>query len=109
MMEGYISTEDLFVKGWPNDGSQTKIRDALLDINGVEHVDITGKKIHFEFYPNVVSKNQITGKISSLGCLIKTEKQKKGFFSRYVERMAETNRRQFGNERLDCCKLNKRR
>ncbi len=108
-MEGYILTEDLLIKRWPNDSSQTKIKDALSDINGVKHVDITEQKIHFEFYPNIVSKNQVTRKISNLGCLIKTEKQKKGVFSRYIERMAETNKRQFGNERLDCCKLNKRR
>ena len=108
-MEGYILTEDLIIKRWPNDSSQTKIKDALSDINGVKHVDITEQKIHFEFYPNIVSKNHITGKISNLCCLIKTEKKKKGVFSRYLESMAKTNIQQFGNERLDCCKLNKRR
>jgi hypothetical protein len=108
-MEGYILNEDLLIKRWPNDSSQTKIKDALSDINGVEHVDITGQKIYFEFYPNIVSKTQITEKISSLGCLIKTENQKRGFFSRYLGKMAENNKQQFGNERLDCCKLNKRR
>ena len=108
-MYEYLSTEDLLIKRWPNDTSQTSIKNALLGVSGVEKVYITGQKIHCEFYPNVVSKNQITGKISSLGCLLKTEKKEKGFFSSYLGRMAESNKRQFGNERLDCCKLNKRR
>jgi len=29
-------------------------------------------------------------------------------FNRYLERMAEENRKNFGNQRLDCCTINKR-
>ncbi len=40
----------------------------------------------------------------------------KGFFkrlkkkwNRYLERMAESNKKQYGNNKLDCCDLNKKK
>jgi hypothetical protein len=35
-------------------------------------------------------------------------KRVKGAIKDYLERMAEANRKEFGNNTLDCCKLNKR-
>ncbi len=106
-MERYTISEDLLIQGWPKEGSHANIKEGVSDIKGVEHVDITGQNIHVEFYPYLVSRDQITERISSLGCTINIQKKKKGFFSRYLEKMAESNKQQFGNGPLDCCKLKK--
>jgi hypothetical protein len=106
-MDMYTTSADMLIKQWPKEGSLANLKNTLSEFEGIVHVDINRLKIHIEYYPYLLSRSQICETISSFGCTLVTQKKKKGFLSRYLENVADANKKQFGNGPLDCCTLKK--
>ena len=81
------------------------VQTAIESIEGVDSADVTAGGAEVRFLPQLVTQTYIEGVIDEAGYPVQKSVPKKGFFGRFLERMIESNEKNFGNERLDCCKL----
>ena len=83
-----------------------RIREALDQVEGAELYGIAGAVVTVDRDPALVSERMIVQMIDRLGIRRRMPK-KEGRFARRLRMMAENNKKQFGNGRLDCCDLPK--
>jgi hypothetical protein len=56
----------------------------------------------------LISLQTIKAEIDKAG-MAPDPKRPKGFFARYLDRMIDSNKKSFGDGRLDCCDLNRKK
>ena len=81
-----------------------RISDALRDLPSTELVEASGSIVTVEHYAGAVSRSMIVEAMTRAGYRAKSEEAESGF-GRSLKRMAESNRKNFGSGRLDCCDL----
>lgn len=82
------------------------LRSALTRLPGVLKAEEREGLWTVSCYEGAVSKADIEGVFLSYGVRPSQRKEKAGnFFSRWLRALAESNRRRFGLETPDCCKL----
>lgn len=79
----------------------------FLQEHGVEDVKKNGASLSITFNELILSKHYFEHTLDEYGLLV--HKQKKGFLSRFIEKLGKSNSRQFGSKRLDCCDVNKKK
>lgn len=90
------------------DDRQGNIRvsvDQLKEIPGILQVIRKGVTLQITYDPYKISDTNITISMEEMGYQPLKE-QKMGFFSRWLERLANSNRKAFGDKKPDCCNLN---
>lgn len=85
-----------------------RIKGSLSRLPGLESVEVDAERVVVSYYPELLSLGIIKKEIEKMGYGIADKKKKVSPFKRFVDRLAETNRSQFGSGPLDCCKLNNR-
>ena len=88
------------------DNDARRIRSALEDLSGAELVAIAGTDLTFDRDPSLASVRMIIQMIDNLG-IPRWIPKREGRLARRLRKMAESNRKEFGNGRLDCCDLPK--
>ena len=88
----------------PDEAAIGLIREAIGAVEGADLVGVAGNRVSIDRYPAIASKEMVAEAIERLGLHRKSAK-KQGFLARRLNRMAESNRKQFGEKRLDCCEL----
>ena len=83
-----------------------RIRTVVDSIAGAELVGVAGRILSVDFYPAMASESLIVESLESAGVPPDTN-PKGGFLARKLEKMAERNRKEFGDGPLDCCDLPK--
>ena len=83
----------------------SSVKKSLLSVDGVDFADVVVGKAEVGFLPQLASEAEIVQAIADSGYTVRTEVERKGFFKRYIDRMIESNQKNFGDERLDCCNL----
>ena len=78
------------------------VQNSLLSVEGVDYADISVGKAEVRFLPQLASEADIEQAITASGYTVQKEVRRKGFFGRYIDRMIESNQKNFGSERLDC-------
>ena len=79
----------------------------LLNMKGIQKVTRVENSLYIEFNSFILSKNAVTEIIRENGYESETSVQnKKGFLTKWIEKLAKTNKENFGNDRLECCDLN---
>ncbi len=85
-----------------------RIEESLKAIAGVEALSMEDGNLNISYYSDAVSAGTVRRTIDSLGYKMEKKRKKKNPFERFVTRLAESNKKNFGGESLDCCTLNKR-
>lgn len=95
------------------------IESSLVFITGfdeVESASYADKRISIEYYQQLISKRKLAEIIENMGIEIVEDKakepaktKKKNPVARYIDKLASSNEKRFGNQRLDCCDLNKKK
>ena len=85
-----------------------RIRIALARLEGIESIQTEGEVVSLVFYPEIFSLSLICEQLKRLGYEPIQEKKERNPFRRLMGNLAESNRKNFGSERLDCCTINRK-
>ncbi len=107
MIDGLVlQNQDFTIEGRIDKSDCKRIEDTLRKITGLATVEVGNAKVAVEFYPDLLSTAAIRSEIETLGYKIESKAKSRNPFKRFVNRLIESNEKTFGNETLDCCKLN---
>jgi hypothetical protein len=81
---------------------------ALCELEAVESVEVVNKSISVQFYPEILSRESIRRELDIRGVLLSNIRKPGNPFKRFVDRLGESNTRNFGTQPLDCCNLNRK-
>lgn len=80
---------------------------ALRALEAVESVEVINNSISVQFYPEILSRESIRRELDMRGVRLSNIPKPGNPLKRFVDRLAESNARNFGAQPLDCCTLNK--
>jgi len=80
---------------------------ALRALQAVESIAVFNNSISVQFYPEVLSRESIRRELDMRGVRLSNIPKQGNPLKRFVDRLAESNARNFGAQPLDCCTLNK--
>lgn len=95
---------DLTIDGMSCGACIARIESALMELTGIEQVDVSLGKASIIYIPGVISTSTFKKTIEENGYRIP---QKKG--KRFLDRLIDSNKKTFGSERPDCCTLNQKK
>jgi len=101
-MEDYIHTIYLKSTVLLKEDEIERISVLLEADSGIENFRISTDGVYLEYNTYLYSQNQIEELISGLG-FNKKKKWKPGFVRRQIMNLAESNKKTYGNRRLNCC------
>ncbi len=105
-MEPYLKTQ-FFKSAKPlTDEDQEKLKAALPDVEDLKIIDLTNTGITIEYNTYLYSDTSVAKLLEDEGFII-IKKKKTGFLKGKIEALAESNKKNLGNQKLDCCKLPK--
>jgi hypothetical protein len=104
-MEDYMHTIYLKSSEILND-DEIESLSALLKYNkGIENFRISSDGIYLEYNTYLYSQIQIEEILLKTG-FRKKKDRRLGFFRRQITNLAKSNKKTYGNQKLDCCQLN---
>ena len=102
MMEEYINT-NFYKSAQPLTEEVRKRFNSLFENEkGIEKVEISREGILIEFNMYIYSEQNIAELLSNNG-FIMAIKQKRGFIKRQIQFLADSNYKNYGNKKPDCC------
>lgn len=81
---------------------------AFRQEHGVQEVHIIGDVLTVTFDELVLSSHYFEQILDEAGLLKHQAKKKRGFLSRFIDKLAKSNTERYGSKRLDCCDVNKK-
>ena len=102
------ASEEIPIRAEGPERRDKELESVLSNLQGVESLRFEKDRIHISFYPQLISLQTIKAEIEKAG-MAPQPKRSKSFIARYLDRMIESNRKSFGNGRLDCCDLNRKK
>ena len=107
MTEDVLITKERFPIEPLDEEAGENIRMAFSKIEGIENLTVGNSVLEVSFFPQIVSPQLIKSIITEAGLTLIETRKSKGIFGRFVDRLAESNKKNFGSQKLDCCDLNK--
>jgi hypothetical protein len=83
------------------------VLNALCTLEAVESAEIVDSSISVQFYPDILSRESIRRELEIRSVPLSNVPKPGNPFKRFVDRLAESNARNFGAQPLDCCNLNR--
>ena len=100
----------LVIEGMSDDESRKNIGTALGGMQGITKAEIGDGTVRLTYTQHVLTLTEIKKGIETAGFTVKpggSENRSRNPFRRYIERLAESNKKNFGTGSLDCCNLRK--
>ena len=105
-MEEFIEFQQ-YISSFDNINSAYKVCDTqLLKKPGIYKVTRTGNRLNIGFNIYEISGAEITSIMEDLGLSPYLPNASKGVISKWLDKLAKTNKESFNGKRLDCCDLN---
>jgi copper chaperone CopZ len=104
---GSVATIDLDVRGMHCDSCVHRLQAAVSALAGVEVVAARIGSVHVEYWAEAVTRAQLVEAIEREGYAITAQDGEAPPPRGLLARMARNNEKVFGNQRLDCCTLNR--
>lgn len=82
------------------------LKESIDSLPGIKLTVTAGSAVTIEYYAEIISDSLIKEAVTESGLKLAVPK-KRGRLARAIERMADKNRKTFGEGRLDCCDLNR--
>ena len=86
-----------------------EVEERLRGIEGIEQFRLVDGIADVSFYPQLISLRTIKAEMGIAGIKLAEPGKARGFFGRFVDRLAESNKKNFGSSKLDCCNLNNKK
>ncbi len=77
----------------------------MLKLDGIESININTDFIEVQYLAYKIADNAIKETICSLGYELKSSNEKKGILQKFITRLSDSNKKAYGNKRLDCCDI----
>ena len=103
--EDGLKTIELSIDGMHCERCVHTVKAALSEADGIDSFEVVVGKADVRFLPQLVSATHIENLIEGSGYSIQKKATRKGPIGRFIDRMIESNEKNFGSERLDCCNL----
>ena len=100
-----LKTLTIEIEGMQCERCVALVQDSLLSVEGVDSTEVSLGKAEVHYLPQLVSSAHIEQAVADAGYAVRQEALRKGFWGRFIDRMIASNQKNFGDERLDCCKL----
>lgn len=110
-MEEYTAISHYLYEGRPEKEAIDHLIEKLLINNNIIDVNTNEDSISIEYYQQLTSSESLLLLIEDSGIKLshreveKEQVYEKNPIKRFLNRMAESNEKNFGNKRLDCCDL----
>ena len=86
-----------------------KIAAQIENIQGVDSTCISDDSICVDYYPQLLDNHILINLIEDVGLLIdKSTPENLRGISKFLKKLELSNKKSFGTEQLDCCKLNQK-
>jgi len=109
MIEGMSSVTDQYSLADPVSAQESEaLVTALEVVDGVETVTVVRKTVSVDHYREILSREAIRRELLRLGVRLGNNARPGNPFKRFVNRLADSNSKTFGDQPLDCCTLNKK-
>ncbi|MBN2481537.1 MAG: hypothetical protein JXB19_07350 [Bacteroidales bacterium] len=83
------------------------LQERLKKVEGILSLEISSALIRIEYDTLCLAAKYIKEEMNNLGYPVKEIREKRrGILSRFIKNLADTNRKIYGNKKLDCCDLN---
>ena len=110
MNEETMTAEESIAIGALRPGLEAaKVAAKLSSIEGIEQFRLVDGIADVSFYPQLISLRTIKAEMGIAGIKLAEPGKARGFFGRFVDRLAESNKKNFGSSKLDCCNLNNKK
>ena len=107
MIEGLLSQiAEYHLDDQISDQQKETLSKTLSAIDGVESTEIGKSSVSVQYYSDIISKETIRRELVRSGVSLEKSGKPRSPLKKFVNRLAESNRKTFGSEPLDCCKLN---
>ncbi|GAO30395.1 heavy-metal-associated domain-containing protein [Geofilum rubicundum] len=91
----HLKDDDIFI-----------LKSNLEKVKGIESINIATQSVSIEYVSLHLTEEMVKEIIKDAGYpLRELKKRRKGFFRRFIDDLARSNRESFGNKKLDCCDL----
>ena len=102
-----LETTDIRVANMKCQNCIERVRRALKDLPGVENVEPRMGSVRVVYLPQLTRPQELHAALTRVGYPpAVAPSRRKGFISRWIDRLAESNEKNFGTQGLDCCSLN---
>ncbi len=89
-----------------NNDEMAFLQSELLSVDGIKTIDIKPESVGVEYNTLRLSGEYIRNLIKDMGYPLRGEREKKvGKLTRFIQNLAKSNKKSFGNKKLDCCDL----
>lgn len=76
----------------------------IKELPGVNSISLENKRLSIQYNPYSIGEKELVLQLEELG--FKSIKgAKKGFWARWIDKLAKDNQKNFGSQRLDCCNI----
>ena len=82
-----------------------EVEATLRSLYGVGEVGFVPNGVEVSYFPQIIGADMVRSAMDRLG--LHSAVKKKGWLARTMDRMAENNRKEFGDKPLDCCTIDK--
>ena len=108
MEEIVLQKLNLKIENFDYSSDLERIEKSLKSMAGVHTLGREEKKLSITYHPDIISAYSVREAIKELGYSIERKSRTKNPFKRFVKWLADSNEKDFGNESLDCCTINRR-
>ena len=111
-MENYTAISQFLYESRPNKEAIDHLMNSLLSDKNIIDVTTDEESISIEYYQQLICYESLQLLIETFGIELSIKQNKKELIyernpiKRFLNKMAKSNEKNFGNKRLDCCKLN---
>jgi len=104
-MEEFVKTLSVRIIEAPDKERIRSFTDSLKDEDGIQTVEFSNQTFSINYNPYVISKNEIVHELNLMGIHREEELKERGI-KKWLSNLAKQNKKNLGNQRLDCCDLN---
>jgi len=102
---GFTSIRYYKAKRYLTRSETEHLQELIQDQDGIISINLKQDGLSVEFYGHIVSELYIM-ELLKKGNFPFAPEPRKSRIKRFIENLAETNRKTYGDQRLDCCGLN---
>lgn len=105
-MEDFIQNIGLQLEGSPNHDLIMSCTSLLKSEKGIKDAKYENHTLTIQFNPYLISKKEIIHEIEDNGITLLSSEIKNKGFKKWITELANQNKKNLGNQRLDCCDMN---
>ena len=106
-MENYLEYKEFELIDNYDKHMDNQLYNTVKTMPGINEIKYSKDRIGILYNNYLISDNDIITLMAELGYTVKNTTKKTGLLGSWINKLAKSNTQNFGNQKLDCCNLNK--